>query len=280
MGYRQIMTHEDVFETIVRPHGLTFDPTPAKSLIASRTESDGLTKVDVISSEILSGNPYFGGRESDQYATRLHQLAPQALILISIREQVSLMTSIYMQYLGRGGTMRPDDFFANRPTVGYFSFSPEHLEFHRLIGLYRELYGSSKVIVITKEGLDQQPMGVAKRIAAFCGNDSELDLGLLDVKRIGVSYPEYISFLVRRLNYFRRGVVNPTPLLNLGAISRLLLRGTGALASSKVAARSLGHSKPVTSLVAKRFRGTFGRSNALLKEMLGDHIDLTGYEQI
>jgi hypothetical protein len=277
-GYRKLLSHAEVFETIVRPHGLTFDISPARGFIADRMEVETDCATDVISSEILSGNPFLGARESDQFARRLHALTPDALILISIREQFSMMTSLYMQYVSRGGTMSPDAFFAESPDIGYVSFASEHLEFHRLIGLYRDLFGPERVLVVTKEGLDDDYRATVDRIGRFSGNTTPICLSRAAAQRLGASYPEYSSIVLRRINHFRSGPLNSAPLINLGAFSDKLYRGTGALARSRPMARLCGHLRPVAALVGTRFRGRFAQSNRALKAMLEDDVDLTGYE--
>ncbi|MFW6028023.1 MAG: hypothetical protein ACOC9Q_00665 [bacterium] len=277
-GYRKLLSHAEVFETLVRPHGLTFDGSSAKALMAERMAFETKCNVDVISSEILSGNPFLGGRESDQFARRLHAVAPDALILISIREQFSMMTSLYMQYVSRGGTMSPAAFFAESPDIGYVSFASEHLEFHRLIGLYRWLFGPGQVLVITKEGLDDDCRATLDRIGRFSGNHTPICLSGAAAQRLGASYPEYSSVALRRINHFRAGPLNSAPLIDLGAFSGTLYRATGALARSRPMTRLCGRRRPVATYVGKRFRGRFAHSNRALKAMLGDRIDLTGYE--
>lgn len=277
-GYRKLLSHAEVFETIVRPHGLTFDISPARALVTERMAVETNCNTDVISSEILSGNPFLGARGSDEFARRLHALAPDALILITIREQFSMMTSLYMQYVSRGGTMSPDAFFAESPDIGYVSFASEHLEFHRLIGLYRELFGADRVLVITKEGLDDDYRATVDRIGTFSGNSTPICLNGAAAQRVGASYPEYSSIALRRINHFRSGPLNSAPLINLGAFSDRLYRGTGALARSRPVARLFGHLRPVAALVGTRFRGRYAPSNRALKAMLDDEIDLTGYE--
>lgn len=276
-GYRQLLSHAEVFKTIVRPHGLTFDASPARALVAERLAADTACDTDVISSEILSGNPFLGARESDQFAKRLHVLAPDALILITIREQFAMMTSLYMQYLSRGGTMAPDAFFAEAPDIGYVAFAPEHLEFHRLVGLYRELFGPARVLVITKEALDADDRATVDRIGSFCGNRTPTCLNGA-AERVGASYPEYSSAILRRINHFRSGPLNSAPLIDLGRLSDKLYRGTGALARGRPMTGLFGHLRPIATLVGRRFRGRFAQSNRALRAMLGDQIDLTGYQ--
>ena len=71
-GFAPILDHDDVFRLITAPHGLVFDPSAAAAdEIAARTYAAPPNLVPVISSEILSGQPFFGGRESDAFAERL-----------------------------------------------------------------------------------------------------------------------------------------------------------------------------------------------------------------
>ena len=279
-GYRKVMTHEDVFETIVRPHGLMFDSAAARARIDRCSEGETETNVDVISSEILCGNPFYGGRESDQFARRLHEIAPDALILITIREQFSAMTSLYMQYLSRAGTMSAKEFFSDAPAIGYLTFAPEHLQFHRLVHLYREMFGPDHVLVIAKESIDRDLGGVIDRIGRYCGNGIRADLGGATVKRVGVSYPEFSSVVLRRLNHIRSGPLNMTPPIDLGLLSDHLYRGTGAFARHEMMMRLFDRWRPITTLVRARFRGRFAESNKALKATLGAEIDLTGYELV
>ncbi|MFZ1725333.1 MAG: hypothetical protein WAU13_01575, partial [Albidovulum sp.] len=83
-GYRQIAGHSEVFDHIVAPHGLSFDPAVMRRHIAGALQELGAAEVPVMSSEILSGHPFFGGVDSDVYARRLAAIVPEARILISI----------------------------------------------------------------------------------------------------------------------------------------------------------------------------------------------------
>ena len=63
-GYKKIAGHEEVFSLIIKPHDLRFAPEQMRALIAKETEGIKDAKTPVISSELLCGNPFFGGRES------------------------------------------------------------------------------------------------------------------------------------------------------------------------------------------------------------------------
>ncbi|OYX43968.1 MAG: hypothetical protein B7Z02_07245 [Rhodobacterales bacterium 32-67-9] len=185
--------------------------------------------VPVISSEILSGHPFFGGMGSGDYARRLKAIAPDAKILVSIRAQRRILTSVYMQYLLRGGTMSPKLFFAGDPELGFHGFRTEHFEYHRLIGLYRDLFGAANVHVITQESLKTDMDGTTRALAEFAGNSS-FD-GVLPTHRAAYapSYPEYAVPLLRRINKFQKSVLTPAPAIRIGTTPNGFYRAAGFL---------------------------------------------------
>jgi hypothetical protein len=270
-GYRPLMTHEEVFAALVRPHGLTFDAAAVRETIAGRRGGGEAGAVDVISSEILSGNPFYGGRESDLYAERLKAVAPDARILLTIREQTRALTSIYMQYLSRAGVLPPDRFFADEPVMGYFTFAPEHYEYHRLVRLYCDLFGRENVYVVTQEALARDPKKVAADLNAFAGGSGDFDLADLPTRPVAPSYPEGAAPVLRWINHFRAGPMGNG--MDMKGVSTLAYKAVGSL-SRNSPARDM---RPITRHVLQRFEGRFVESNRELKALMGDRIDLTGY---
>lgn len=278
-GYRQIMDHREVFDFLVRPHGLTFDPRSVRQLIQSRRSSADSGLVDVISSEVLSGNPFYGARESDMYARRLAEVAPDgSRIVLTIREQMRMLTAIYMQYVFRGGTARPKTFFSNDPVIGYFAFAPEHFEYHRLVQLYRDLFGEDNVLVTNQETLARYPQRLAQDLAAFAGVAAYWDPKQLVTAPEAPSPPEGVAPLLRRINYFRSGAANSGPLINLGGASALAYRAVGALGRSPNGRSLFKDARPVSQEVVRKFGGRYAPSNRELKVMFGDRLDLARYE--
>jgi hypothetical protein len=277
-GWNPIMSHEEVFDLIVRPLGLTFDPQPVRDLIAQRAGRGAPGSVDVISSEILVGNPMYGGREGDDYARRLKAIAPNAKILITIREQMRSLTSIYMQYLSRGGSMKPDRFFADEPVIGYYAFGPEHLDYHRLVGLYAELFGLENVHVTTQERLAKDPLGLIRDLDAFAGVTAAGDLDNISTDPVTPSQQEFATPLIRFINHFRAGPTGLDPMFDLGGLSRLAYQAVGRLGRQAPVKALFGKAQPVSKVVARRFAGRYRESNRALKALMGDRLDLSRYE--
>jgi hypothetical protein len=281
-GYAPLMDHSQVDRLLVRPHGLEFDPGPARALIAERRaeaeRAHGPGLVPVISSELLSGHPFYGGRESDDLARRLALVAPDARVLISIRAQRRILPSVYMQYLLRGGTMTPAEFFAGEATWGFFGFSPVHFEYDRLVALYHGLFGGERVHLIQQEAIAADMDAAAAALAAEIG--AARFEGLDEAARAvyAPSYPEHAVWALRRVNQVQASVLNPRPALSLGTTPAGLYRlAGGALRRAPLPSR-LADRRPVSEEVSRRFAGRFAASNARLAALHDRPLDLARYD--
>lgn len=277
-GYAQIAGHEEVFENIVRPHGLSFTPEAMHRHADAALAGLAAGMTPVISSELLVGNHLLGGRESDIYAQRLRQIFGDARIMITIRSQLKILPSVYMQYLSRGGTMPPAQFFSGEADLGYFAFDPGHFEYDRLLRLYRSLFGAENVLVVPQEALQADMDGVAQTIADFSGNARFGGLRDEARKVQSASYPEYAVPFLRRVNHVQRGTLNPAPVVRLGQTPFGLYRSVGYLSRRIPLAGALKSRKPVSDFVRTRFAGYYSASNARLREMLGPAVDLSRYD--
>lgn len=123
----------------------------------------------VLSHERLSGYPPAGGYDRKLIADRLADTFPGARILIIIREQLSLVRSIYSQSITDGGDLSIDDFLAwPEPRLGRSPcFRPEVYEFHRLIEYYQNLFGKERVLVLPFEMMAREIGEFGNRIADF-----------------------------------------------------------------------------------------------------------------
>lgn len=277
-GFRQLATHGEVFRHIVQPHGLRFEAGPMRALIAGRRAEMGPDEWPVISSEILSGHPFQGGHESDVYAERLAQIAPDARILISIRAQHRILPSVYAQYLLRGGTMTPEQFFEGTDVIGYFAFTPEHFEYDLLTAHYQRLFGADRVYLLTQESLKADMAGAMAGLARFLDRETIPPIAEDDRRVYAPSYPEHALAVLRRINHVQSSVLNPAPILRLGTTPRGLYRVAGWALRRPPFSTLLGGRKPVSTYVAQRFAGRYGSSNARLAVLATHPLDLSGYE--
>ena len=275
-GYGKILDHDAVSALIVDAPDCARDA----GRLAAAADAGGATlepgRVPVVSSEILCGNPFHGGAGGAANARLLARAFPDARILITIREQRRTLVSVYMQYLSRGGTLPPGDFFAEENAPGYPRFRAEHFRYDWLIGLYRDLFGASNVLVLTQEEMARDLAGFLAKLSAFAEAPRQ-DGFPASAPRAGASHPEAAAALLRRINHFRAGPASPEPALDLGGVSAALYRWAGGAARHPALARAFGGRRPVTDHVAARFAGRFADSNQALGRMVPG-LDLTGYE--
>lgn len=276
-GYLQIANHQEIFEHILQPHGLHFDPAPLQKLISQRLSQIPKGTAAIVSSEIISGHPFQGGHESDVYAERIARIIPYARILISIRAQMKILPSVYMQYLLRGGTMTHAQFYEGTNEPGYFGFTPHHFEYDLLVAHYQKLFGADRVYVLTQESIRDDMEAAAQAIAAFTGNTRFARLSANAAAVYAASYPEYAVPVLRRLNHVQSSTLNPRPIVALGRTPKGLYRGAGYLLRRPPLSTLLKGRKPVSDYVRQKYAGHYDESNARLAEMVTHPLDLSGY---
>ena len=276
-GFRQLAGHQEIFDHVVRPRGFDFNPDEMRDLLERAAVALLPSEVPVLSSEILSGHPFQGGRESDAFAARLHRIAPEAKILVSIRSQRQILPSVYMQYVLRGGTMPPERFFAGEDEIGYFGFVPEHFRYDQLVSHYQGLFGADRVHVLTQESLKADMDRALAALAAFAGATLYESLGPEARKPDGVSFPEQAAGALRRVNHLRRTVLNPWPMLPLGRLPDIAFKGTGWLFNQRPIATLLRDKRHVSAIAATKFAGFYSDSNARLRTIVTHPLDLSNY---
>jgi hypothetical protein len=275
-GYRQIARHAEVWQHVVGKHGLLFDAEEMRAALRHGLSDLRDGEVPVVSSEILSGHPFFGGIGSDVFAERLREIAPESRILISIRHQRRMLTSVYMQYLSRGGTMSPEKFFAGDPDLGFYGFRPEHFEYHRLVAHYQSLFGAGNVYVLSQESLARDMDEAARRLAEFAGNDTFEKVLPTHRAVYAPSYPEYAVPLLRRINKFQKSVLTPAPTIRFGTTPKGIYRMVGAGMRRPPFSMVLKGYRPVSGYVERHFVDHFDESNRMLIEMIGQDLHWPG----
>lgn len=280
LGYHQMMDHAAIFAHFVRPHPFAYDAAAVAAAVklALAAVPSGLTPV--MSSEILCGNPFFGGRETVEVARRLRAAVPNARILITIREQIGAIASTYMQYLQRAGEVSHQAFFSEDPVVGYTGFAHEHFHYDRFVAMYAGLFGAGNVLVNNQELLIQDHIGFARRIADFVGQVDPVNASALDADRTGVSYPEHGAGLLRRINHFRTGPCGLSAMPDLGQTGDLIYRLAGRCLRINGVSKLMGARRPITDYVRQRYAGVFAAGNRTLRDMVGPGLPLDQYQGI
>lgn len=124
----------------------------------------------VISHERLSGYPASGGFDSKLILERIKEIFPDAKILIIIREQISLIQSVYSQMITDGGAYSLNDFlrYSLEPaTVRIPQFRLSFYEFDKYISYCQTLFGKDRVLVLPYELLGENYQDFLDKIGFF-----------------------------------------------------------------------------------------------------------------
>ena len=274
-GFHSVLSLDQVAELITDPLQFDFDAARSREPIEAQIDRTGLA--NVISNETLCGHPFYGGRESPLFAERIKAIAPNAKILFTIREQKKAITSTYLQYLSRAGSLSPGRFFdEGSKGYGYYYFNKRHFLYDRLVKQYMDLFGEGRVLVVTLESFVRNPGAVLGSIARFADADPSAIASALPSRRVGESPVEAVAPVLRRINHFRRGAAKREVVLDLGPIADFLYRSVGRIGRGRVMRTWLRRVTPVSSVVRERFQGCFGESNRRLQTLLGSMVDLAG----
>ncbi|WP_281858101.1 hypothetical protein [Litoreibacter halocynthiae] len=271
MGFATLLDHGEVDRLIIKPHDLYFEPKPAREALQIQQQIKLSNTCAIVSSETLSGHPFYGGQQSAAIARRLRDIAPDARILITVRSQETMLPSVYMQYLQRGGTLSHQAFFAGSGGYGYPGFEPTHFCYDRLISLYQSLFNT--VHVMTYEQLAAAPDQTLSQLSAALSHPIPA-LDKTEGERVSASLPQAVAPLLRRINHARKSTLNPSPAIALSREPGWMYR---ALAAGAELAHPLLTARPVDAYVKAHFNGMFTDSNQRLNQITGRQLDLSAY---
>jgi hypothetical protein len=139
---------------LIYPGPFHFDIELAKSFIDNGIRDN---VINVFSNERLSGAPHEGGRDAKGIADRIKLVAPNAKILVVVREQISAISSSYNQYIRAVGSLSLSEYLNSSTKRDLVKFRKEHFEYHHLISHYIGLFGRENVLCIPFEVLVTDP---------------------------------------------------------------------------------------------------------------------------
>jgi len=161
----------EAVEHFVLTHPCRFDPAAVRAEFEARIAGNGRALVPLISHQDLCGYALYGRYYGHEVAMRLHQTFPTAKILITIREQKSLLRSLYSQYVRQDGEWPIETFIgtgAERP--GHRPICRlDHFEYDLLADCYAQLFGTDEVLVLPYEILKSDPIKFQQCIYEFAG---------------------------------------------------------------------------------------------------------------
>lgn len=269
--FHSILTHAEVDEYLVAPHDLYFHSEDLQSLVAQRIGKTQSGAVPVLSSEILSGNPLVGSKDSVTLANRLHAVMPGSRIVFTVRRQQDLLISLYLQYVKRGGRLDHTRFFEHRTEPGYSWFDLSVVMYDGLVGRYADLFGKENVLVLPQEWLFADQEHFLSVLCDYAGTRFVPEM--VAPGSSGKSPPASGIPLMRMGNLFRRTPLNPNAMTSLSFVGE----GLQSLAFRQ----SIGEAKTKRGLkdyITTRFKGSFAASNRRLQAYTPADLAALGYE--
>lgn len=179
-GFNSFDDKNFLVENIQMPNSFEFDGKEVKNKIHNQFQTSE-EEVNVLSSEGFAGNWPNGGYYSKMFADRLHEMFPEVKILIIIREQKSMLDSVYRHYVRRGGLRTPEEFLQPKKHLrcpdgstppGWYrtpNFNLDYYKYNILVEYYHELFSPDNVLVLPMEVLKESEEEYINTIREFAG---------------------------------------------------------------------------------------------------------------
>jgi len=237
---------------------------------------DGM--VQIISNEILIGDINCGGVQGPIIAERIKKTIPDAKILITIREQVSLTKSIYDQYLRSGGVSSIKSYISDKDESYIPLFNKSFLDYDTISKYYENIFGMDNVLVLPIEMLAGDPDLYFSKLYSF--SEIEYPKGFI---KAAINQPKYnvsnnktmtALYILRRLNFLsepsnfnmRMGL----DIINITRVSELLRHFIPRSLSTTL-------SKNIRLNISNFFKDYFVDSNISISKRYNLDLDKYGY---
>ena len=263
------------FSLLVPQHPILWNgsrPRQVLTELASGVVDSG--RVPVFSDERLIGNPHGGHYDALDIAYRIQALAPATRVIICIREQLSMLTSIYKQFVRAGGTRNVRDYFEAPWDTRRPHFFWEFYLYWPIIEFYQKLFGHERVTLLLLEELRDEPLSFFNRLYALLGVKDCEGLDLHEVHHRGMTDLEVAQ---RRLqNFFSEELIslrdpNPFSAMDVNAVLKNAIDERCEMLDAATVPSIGGQ-------VESLFKGRFAESNQKLSKLLGVDLASYGYE--
>ena len=287
LGFYLLLEMEDrrkIYRYLVKEHALYYEEERVRTYYEERISHAG-DLLPVLSAERLSGDPHSGGYDSVEVAGRLHSLFPEAKILLVVREQRSMLLSVYTQYVRAGGTrslrryLRPPLRGSRRMPQFDFRF----LDYAPLVEHYMGLFGRERVKVLPYEWLLSEPQRFLREILQFSDLATPERLERIKTlpfgKRVNRSYGPFTLWAKRLYNrFFLDNSLNPAALFHLPeGIERRAVRCFQFVDAFLPAAMVKNAKRRRAALISRAVENRYAKGNERLCEITGLDLKKLGY---
>lgn len=167
----------------------------------------------VVSDENLIGSIHDGGLQllhTKEMLNRIKTLFPNDDVVLFLRNQVSIITSGYLQYVKMGGNYSVNKFLFDKDysfTATRKLFNFDFLNYYELISYCKRLFGEDRFFVYLYEDFSVNPYSFIQKFVANHQLDVEVDK--LDFSRVNRRYGKSMFVFARFLNSFtKRPLIN------------------------------------------------------------------------
>ncbi|MEP4534824.1 MAG: hypothetical protein ABJ004_17155 [Cyclobacteriaceae bacterium] len=217
-NYNYIDYHSahNIFLDLIYLDDLDYEEGKVRKLLSDKLrEGDNL-----ISYEALSGAPFkFKGLNRSNVPARLKALGFDKVI-ITVRDQVSILDSMYRQYVVQGGTMKFQDFVDVEGKWNPYlrSFNLSYLKYDRLVERYFDVFGRANVLILRQEWLKTDPRKFEELLCEFTGDKIEFGQS----KQANQSLTNVSIKLLRVINHFTYNSERPSQLISKRISTKLV----------------------------------------------------------
>lgn len=228
--FHQLGYPPEISEIFEKPSEFKFSEEKAREAVQNIF---GLSdeKPNILSSETLCGNPFFGSREAKAMADRLYKTFPSAKIFFTVRRQNESARSLYKQYIKMGGINKASVFFNRKSPPEFHQFDWETLEYGTLVEYYAQIFGDDNILVLPQEALKKNSSVFFEHMGQFMG----LKIDLKDFSgAVASPSPSMLQLKAFKLsNLFIDHPLNPDLKFGPDIIGKFIRRVAGVLLPSK-----------------------------------------------
>ena len=253
-------------------NGLLYDAAGTADYFLREVESAHQAgKIGIVSHERLAGSPHSGHYDVVTIAHRIHDIFPQAKVVICIREQMRMLASCYKQYIRAGGSATLKEYLLPLWDHRVPRFEWKFYCYFDFLNYYFKLFGQQNVLVVLVEELEQNPARFFHSLTEFMELGWDDSLTVSEVINKGIPDTEInrqrcenffadLPFSVKDHNIF-----SSRPWLN----RMLKWLGTNLLGDEEINA---------VEATRALFAGHFAEDNRRTGELISKDLGTLGYE--
>jgi hypothetical protein len=174
------------------------------------------TGKNLISSEGLSGSPFLQYTNRSAILTKLHNMFPEAKIIIGIRAQKDIIISLYKQYVKHGGVKKFNDFITPYKDVSvpisitYDLLDLETFKYSKYLEKIEYYFGKDNMYIYIYENLKKNPEEFLQGILEFMKVSA---ISKINYKPVNASWDDAAISIAVVLNRFIKSHYNKYGLL-------------------------------------------------------------------